>query len=88
VHDAGSLVGDGSGGLWGSVAGPPASTMLAGQTGFLGLGLGQGVGDWVDHRGPVKPERSPVIDPSSASAVTRAACATMTRAPTAGATVA
>jgi hypothetical protein len=28
--------------------------MLAGQTGLLGLG--QGVGDWVDHGGPVKPE--------------------------------
>jgi hypothetical protein len=25
-------------------------------TAALGLGLGQGVGDWVDHRGPVEPE--------------------------------
>jgi hypothetical protein len=56
VHDAGSLVRDGFGGLWGSAAGPPVGTAPAGQTGFVGLGLGQGVGDWVDHRGPVKPE--------------------------------
>ena len=38
VHDAGSLVGDGSGGLWGSVAGPPVGTAPAAQTEFLGLG--------------------------------------------------
>ena len=30
--------------------------MLAGQSGLLGFDLGQGVGDWVDDRGPVKPE--------------------------------
>ena len=54
VHDAGSLVGDGLGGLGGSAAGPPVGTMPAGQTGFLGPG--EGVGDWVDHGGPVKPE--------------------------------
>jgi hypothetical protein len=56
VHDAGSLVRDSLGGLGGSAAGPPASTMLASQTGFLGLDLGQGVGDWVHDRGPVKLE--------------------------------
>ena len=54
VHDAGSLVGDGLGGLGGSAAGPPVVTMPAAQTGFLGPG--EGVGDWVDHGGPVKPE--------------------------------
>ena len=28
----------------------------AGQSGLLGLDIGQGVGDWVDHGGSVKPE--------------------------------
>jgi hypothetical protein len=28
----------------------------AGQSGLLGVDLGQGVGDWVKDRGPVKPE--------------------------------
>src|SRR4029450_1548948 len=44
------------GGLGGSVAGPPASSMLAGQGGLLGLDLRQGVGDWDQDGGPVKPE--------------------------------
>ena len=44
------------GGLGGSIAGPPASTMLAGQSGLLGFDLRQGVGDWVEDRGPVKPQ--------------------------------
>src|SRR4029450_1236444 len=46
---------DGLGGLGGSVAGPPASSMLAGQGGLAGFELRQGVGDWVEDRGAVKP---------------------------------
>jgi hypothetical protein len=30
--------------------------MPASQSGLLGLDLRQGVGDWVDDRGPVKPQ--------------------------------
>jgi hypothetical protein len=30
--------------------------MPAGQSGFLDLGLGQSIGDWVDHGGPVEPQ--------------------------------
>src|SRR5215218_8654062 len=44
------------GGPGGSVAGPPVDTTPAGQSGLLGLGLGQGVGDWVEDGGPVKPQ--------------------------------
>jgi hypothetical protein len=68
--------------------GPPMGPTPAIQAGFLGLDLGQGVaiGSTIVARSSWS--RSPFIDPSSASAVTRAASAAMTRAPTAGATVA
>jgi hypothetical protein len=49
---------------------------------------GQGVADWVDHRGPVEPEPPARHRRKLRERGTRAACATTTRAPTAGATVA
>ena len=40
----------------GQCRGPSSGLASAGQSGLLGLDLGQGVGDWVDHGGAVKPE--------------------------------
>jgi hypothetical protein len=51
-----SSVRDSLGGLGGSIAGPPVGMAPAGQTGLFGADLGQGVGDWVEDRGPVKPQ--------------------------------
>ena len=48
--DSKTLDGMSTAGDW---SGATAATMT---TAALGLGLGQGVGDWVDHGGPVEPE--------------------------------
>jgi hypothetical protein len=45
VDDAFSWWRDGWGGWWGNAAGPPVGPTPASQTGFLGLDLGQGVGN-------------------------------------------
>jgi len=62
--------------------------MLAGQGGLLGFDLSQGVGDWVQDRGPVKPQPAASHRPELGEGGHQAACAAMTRAATAGATVA
>ena len=62
--------------------------MLAGQSGLLGFDLRQGVGDWIEDRGPVKPQPVASHRPELGERVTRAAYAAMTRVATPGATVA
>jgi hypothetical protein len=62
--------------------------MLAGQSGLLGFDLGQGVGDWVEDRGPVEPEPVAGYGSELGERGDQGRLCGMTRAATPGATVA